>query len=112
VYLHPNRWNSLGLSLIEAMLIGMPVIAVGATEAVRAVPSGAGVVSTDLEELKRGVARFIAHPDLALEAGQRARQHALRRFSHAAFLAKWDVVLTEATGASAHTAPDRKTIAR
>ena len=112
VYLHPNRWTSLGLSLIEAMLIGMPVIAVGATEAVRAVPAGAGVVSTDLEELKRGVAHFITHPDLALEAGQRARQHALRRFSHAAFLAKWDVVLTEAAGARAHTPPDRKIIAR
>jgi hypothetical protein len=110
VYLHPNRWTSLGLSLIEAMLIGMPVIAVAATEAVSAVPSGAGVVSTDLGELKRAAARFIAHPDLALEAGQRARQHALRRFGHAAFLAKWNVVLAEAAAGRARRATHRSGI--
>lgn len=37
VYLHPFRWTSLGLSLIEAMHLGMPVVALATTEAVRAV---------------------------------------------------------------------------
>jgi glycosyltransferase involved in cell wall biosynthesis len=95
VYVHPYRWTSLGLSLIEAMMIGMPVVAVAATEAVRAIPDGAGVVSTDLDELKRAATRFLSHPDLALEAGQRARQHALRHFSHTAFLGRWDSVLSD-----------------
>ena len=38
VYLHPVRWTSLGLSLIEAMYLGMPVVALGTTEVSEAVP--------------------------------------------------------------------------
>ena len=47
VYVHTARWTSLGLSLLEAMHLGMPVVVVGSTEAFGAVPSEAGVVSTD-----------------------------------------------------------------
>ncbi len=32
VYLHPVRWTSLGLSLLEAMFLGMPVVALDTTE--------------------------------------------------------------------------------
>src|SRR5215207_3085290 len=38
VYLHPIRWTSLGLSLLEAMHLGMPVVALGTTEVHEAVP--------------------------------------------------------------------------
>ena len=48
VYLHPNRWTSLGLSLIEAMHLGMPVVAVDATAIREAVPDDAGIVSTQI----------------------------------------------------------------
>ena len=46
VYLHPIRWTSLGLSLLEAMHLGMPVVALATTEVPEAVPPEAGVVST------------------------------------------------------------------
>ena len=42
VYVHPFRWTSLGLSLIEAMYLAMPVVVLAATEAPRAVPPAAG----------------------------------------------------------------------
>ena len=105
VYLHPYRWTSLGLSLIEAMMLGMPVVAVAATEAVRAVPPEAGVVSTDLDELTDAAARYLADPDLARETGRHARRHALARFSHEAFLANWDAVLSEAADRPAAATP-------
>ncbi|GAB3976910.1 glycosyltransferase [Plantactinospora veratri] len=41
-YLHLCRWTSLGLSLLEAMTIGMPVVVLATTEAVAAVPPEAG----------------------------------------------------------------------
>lgn len=47
VYAHLPRWTSLGLSLLEAMHLGMPVVALATTEAYEAVPPGAGVLSTD-----------------------------------------------------------------
>jgi len=49
VYLHPVRWTSLGLSLLEAMHLGMPVVALATTEVPEAVPPEAGVVSTRLD---------------------------------------------------------------
>ena len=45
VYVHPFRWTSLGLSLVEAMHLGMPVVALATTEAVEAVPPAAGACS-------------------------------------------------------------------
>ena len=58
VYVHPYRWTSLGLSLLEAMHLGMPVVALAATEAVEAVPREAGVLSTNPDELGAAVGRF------------------------------------------------------
>ena len=58
VYLHPIRWTSLGLSLIEAMHIGMPVVALATTEVVEAVPPEAGVVSNRIDVLGDALARL------------------------------------------------------
>ncbi|WP_052226492.1 glycosyltransferase [Microbacterium mangrovi] len=104
LYLHPSRWTSLSLSLLEAMALGMPVIAVAATEASRAVPPGAGVLSADVDELVRAARTFLDDPDLAREAGTRAREHVLARYGLERFLARWDEVLAgvvETVGESA-----------
>jgi hypothetical protein len=77
VYLHPIRWTSLGLSLIEAMHLGMPVVALATTEAPEAVPAEAGVVSTSVETLAGAARDFLADPDRAREAGRAARAAAL-----------------------------------
>lgn len=95
VYLHPNRWTSLGLSLIEAMHLGMPVVAVGATEAYEAVPPGAGVVSNRIDVLESALRRLVADPVEAQELGRVARQSALERFGLKRFLDDWDRVLEE-----------------
>lgn len=98
VYVHTARWTSLGLSLLEAMHIGMPVVALASTEAIRAVPPDAGAISTDVEELVSAARELIADPALATEKGQRAREFALARYGLDAFLRNWDVVLKEVIG--------------
>lgn len=95
VYLHPNRWTSLGLSLIEAMHLGMPVVAVGATEAFEAVPAAAGVVSNRVDVLERALRHLIADPEAAREKGKAARQVALERYGLKRFLDDWDRLLEE-----------------
>jgi len=97
VYFHPMRWTSLGLSLIEAMHAGMPVVAVAATEAPRAVPPEAGVLSADPEELLTGLRRFLGDPEDARMAGKAARAHALEKYGLGRFLADWDELLEEVT---------------
>lgn len=94
MYLHPARWTSLGLSLLEAMHMGMPVLGVAATEIHRAVPPEAGVLSTDMTELHATAARWLAHPDEARERGAAARTFALENYNLTAFLARWDEVLS------------------
>jgi hypothetical protein len=93
VYVHTARWTSLGLSLLEAMHLGMPVVALAATEAARAVPDGAGVVTADPDALVSATRAFLADPELARATGRRAREAALARYGLARFLAEWDVVL-------------------
>jgi hypothetical protein len=96
VYLHPFRWTSLGLALLEAMHLGMPVVALATTEAPRAVPADAGVISNDLDELVRGLRALQADPALAAACGARAREHVLRHHGLAAFHHAWDAVFDEA----------------
>lgn len=94
VYLHPVRWTSLGLSLIEAMHLGMPVAALAVTEAPAAVPPEAGVLATDPERLADACRSFIGDPQAARRAGLAAREHALARYGLRRFLADWDRLLT------------------
>ncbi|MEU6076559.1 glycosyltransferase [Micromonospora sp. NPDC047074] len=99
-YLHLCRWTSLGLSLIEAMSIGMPVVALAATEAAMAVPPGAGALSTRIDALLDAARRFVEQPAEARTAGARARVAARDRYGLDRFLADWDRLLEEEVCAS------------
>jgi hypothetical protein len=94
-YLHPIRWTSLGLSLIEAMQLGMPVAALATTEVVEAVPAEAGFVSTSVEAISHGLQALVARPGLAREFGRAARRAALDRYGLERFLTDWDELLEE-----------------
>jgi hypothetical protein len=95
VYLHPFRWTSLGLSLIEAMLLGMPVVALATTAVPESVPAGAGIVSTDLRVLLAALRALVADAPAAAEMGRRARSYALERFGLDRFLTEWDGLLED-----------------
>jgi Glycosyl transferases group 1 len=97
VYVHPVRWTSLGLSLLEAMHLGLPVVALAATEAVEAVPPEAGVLSTRPDRLWAAVREYLHDEDAARLAGKAARAAALERYGLARFLADWDRLLEEVT---------------
>jgi glycosyltransferase involved in cell wall biosynthesis len=95
VYLHLTRWTSLGLSLLEAMHLGMPVVALGSTEVHEAVPPGAGVVSTDVDRLRAAARQYLNDPDAARAAGTTARAHARDRYGLDRFLGDWDRLMKE-----------------
>lgn len=94
VYLHPMRWTSLGLSLIEAMQLGMPVIALAATEVYEAVPTDAGVISTDVDRLGQAFRTYLNEPAAAAAAGRAGRSAALKRYGLQRFLTDWDTLLS------------------
>ncbi|GAA4603912.1 glycosyltransferase involved in cell wall biosynthesis [Actinoplanes octamycinicus] len=96
-YLHLCRWTSLGLSLIEAMQMGMPVLGLATTEAMAAVPPDAGVLSTRVDTLVEAAQWLIDEPEEARRMGERARRIALARYGLDRFLADWDHLLEEHT---------------
>lgn len=95
VYLHPIRWTSLGLSLLEAMHLGMPVAALATTEVTEAVPPEAGLVSTRASTVEEALYRLASDPEEARERGEAARKAALARYGLGRFLSDWDDVLME-----------------
>ena len=95
VYLHPIRWTSLGLSLLEAMHLGMPVVALGTTEVHEAVPPAAGCVSTKVDVLVDAMRRLVRDREQAAECGRAARAAALDRYGLPRFLSEWDTLLEE-----------------
>lgn len=97
VYLHPVRWTSLGLSLIEAMHLGMPVVALDTTEAARAVPPEAGVVSNHPETLADALRTYLHDLPQAQAAGECARRAALARYGLPRFLDDWERLMKEVT---------------
>ncbi|HEX2144574.1 MAG TPA: glycosyltransferase family 1 protein [Glycomyces sp.] len=96
VYLHPARWTSLGLSLVEAMHLGMPVAVVASTAAA-SLPPEVGAVSADLDELVDRVAKLVADIGAARTAGAAAREYALIHFGLEDFLRRWDALLARVT---------------
>ena len=94
-FLHPVRWTSLGLALLEAMHLGMPVLALATTEAVRAVPADAGAVSTSPDELVAAARTLLADPAEARRRGAVARAAALERYGLRRFLDDWDRLLAD-----------------
>ncbi|MEW2625853.1 glycosyltransferase [Streptomyces sp. NPDC048106] len=97
LYLHPVRWTSLGLSLLEAMFLGMPVVALDTTEVREAVPEGAGVVSNRLDVLEDAVRAFLADPGHARLTGDAARAAARARYGERRFLDDWERLIKEVT---------------
>lgn len=93
VYLHTARWTSLGLSLLEAMFLGMPVVAVASTMAPLVVPPEAGVVSADVDTLRTALRGLVADRYLAEVVGKAARDHARDHFGLERFLREWDRVI-------------------
>ena len=62
-YLHPYRWTSLGLSLIEAMTIGMPVLALAGDRRAGGRPAGGRCPQLRPGRPRRGRrARWLADP--------------------------------------------------
>jgi glycosyltransferase involved in cell wall biosynthesis len=97
LYLHPVRWTSLGLSLLEAMFLGMPVVALDTTEIREAVPPGAGVVSNDPAVLDEAVGALLADHAHAERMGREARAAAQARYGVERFLDDWELLTKEVT---------------
>ncbi len=86
----PIRYTSLPLAVIEAMTIGMPVVALATTELPTVIENGvSGFVSCDVEKLIEDMQFLLAHPQTAAQMGMKAKQVAKERFGLERFIRNW-----------------------
>lgn len=96
----PMRYSSLPLAVIEAMTIGMPIVALATTELPTVIENNVhGFVSCDLEELVERMNGLINNPVEAKRMGYHARQLALSRFGLGRFVQDWNRVIDEVVNA-------------
>jgi hypothetical protein len=94
----PVRYSSLSLSTIEAMMAGMPVVALATTEMATVIENGvSGFASTDTRALLPAMRMLLQDPGLARRMGEQAKRSATDRFSIARFSADWDAALRHVT---------------
>ena len=98
-YFHPVRYTSMGLSAIEAMLVGLPVVGLATAELATVIENGrSGYVDTRLDALADAMRTLLRDPALARSLGQGARARARERFGIGRFIADWNTALARVTG--------------
>lgn len=97
----PMRYTSLPLAVIEAMTMGMPVVALATTALPSAIEDGVnGFLSCDVRALIERMRALIDDRALAHQLGDMAYETARRRFSLDRFAADWGGALALVTGRS------------
>jgi glycosyltransferase involved in cell wall biosynthesis len=98
-FFNPIRYTSLGLSIIEAMMVGMPIVALATTEIPTIIQNGvSGVTSTSVDDLIDGMRRLLTAPDEARRLGEAGQRVARERFSIDRFARDWDETFRFAVG--------------
>ena len=88
---NPIRYTSLGLAVIEAMEVGLPVIGLATTEMSTAVINGVnGWVDTNVEILIDKMAQLLQSQKLAQKWSLGAKMIADRRFNIDRFIRDWE----------------------
>ncbi|MBV8695765.1 MAG: glycosyltransferase family 4 protein [Chloroflexi bacterium] len=87
----PIRYTSLPLAVIEAMTIGMPVVALATTELATVIANGkTGYVSCDIDELIERMLFLLTYREEALWLGRNAQVVARERFGLDRFIQDWN----------------------
>jgi glycosyltransferase involved in cell wall biosynthesis len=98
-FFNPIRYTSLGLSVCEAMMVGMPIVGLATTEMVAVIENGvSGFLSTDVTAVIECMRDLVRHPAEARRLGAGARRTARRRFAIERFARDWDETFAEVTG--------------
>lgn len=90
-FFNPIRYTSLGLSVCEAMMAGLPIIGLATTEMSTVIENGvSGYVHTDLGFLVDRMKELLENPVEACYLGQGAKRVAQERFNIQRFARDWD----------------------
>ncbi len=97
-FFNPIRYTSLGLSVIEAMMAGLPIVGLATTELSTVITNGIhGYIHTDVTYLIKKMNDLLVNEKKAKKLGEHAQVYAHERFSMQRFSHQWEKVLTIVT---------------
>jgi hypothetical protein len=89
-FFNPIRYTSLGLAIVEAMMIGSPIVGLATTELPAVIRDGdSGIVDTRIDRLVDAMQRLLKDRAEAARLGAGARRVAEERFGIDRFVADW-----------------------
>jgi glycosyltransferase involved in cell wall biosynthesis len=93
-FFNPIRYTSLGLSVAEAMMIGMPIVGLATTEMATTIQNDVnGFADTNLNTLIEKMHLLLKNPAYAQKLSIGAKITAQRKFSIDRFTKEWETVL-------------------
>lgn len=98
-FFNPVRYTRLGLSVCEAMMLGLPVVGLGTTEMADVIQNGInGFAGTNVDSLMNVMKELITDRNLAREWSEGAKKTAMERFNINRFIDDWGETLSLITG--------------
>lgn len=95
-FFNPIRYTSLGLSICEAMMIGMPVVGLATTELSTVISNGkSGYVHTDIDYLIDKMNLLLQVPSVAYDISHAASERAKELFDIRRFTSEWTQLFME-----------------
>jgi glycosyltransferase involved in cell wall biosynthesis len=89
-FFNPIRYTSLGLAVIEAMMVGLPVVGLATTELVTVIRNGySGIIHTDVDYLINQMSVLLENKSYATMLGDEGKKYALTRFNIKRFTEDW-----------------------
>ncbi|MGI5841185.1 MAG: glycosyltransferase family 4 protein [Patescibacteria group bacterium] len=95
-FFNPIRYTSLGLAVLEAMTVGLPILGLATTEMVTAIKNGVnGYIDTDINILVKRMRQLLTNPEKAKKLSAGAKRMADKRFGIKRFVAEWEGILSQ-----------------
>jgi glycosyltransferase involved in cell wall biosynthesis len=90
-FFNPIRYTSLGLAVCEAMMLGIPVVALATTELATIIRNGhSGFMDTNAGNLINKMQLLLNNPELATAIGAEGQKVAQKRFNILRFTKDWE----------------------
>jgi len=89
-FFNPARYTSLGLTVVEAMMTGIPVVALATTEYATVIKNyETGFIHSDIEFLIHKMQLLLINKSWAKEIGSKGKKYAAERFNIDRFTGDW-----------------------
>jgi hypothetical protein len=90
-FFNPIRYTSLGLAVCEAMLTGIPVVALATTEYSTVITNEvSGIIHTDIDYLILKMQELLKDKSMAVSLGEEGKNVAEKRFNIQRFTKDWE----------------------